>query len=233
MYAVKNKRCILLKSDSKEEKMNIKRNTRSLTFLGVLIAIELVLTFAHIGFIPLPFMKATILHIPVIIGAIFLGPIEGSILGLVFGILSVVMNTIEPGVTSFVFSPFYTLGTTKGNVWSLVVALVPRVLVGITSYYTYQFMSKFDKTKWSAYIGAGIVGSLTNTVFVMSFIYLFFGQAEPYASNTAQGIGFVFKVIMGVVLTNGVPEAIVAAVLVSAIGKVLSKVFKTQRILAR
>ena len=80
--------------------MNIRRDTRSLTFLGVLIAIQLVLTFAHIGFIPLPFMKATILHIPVIIGAIFLGPVEGSILGLVFGGLSVVMNTIEPGVTS-------------------------------------------------------------------------------------------------------------------------------------
>ena len=233
MYAVKISVASYSKSDSKEEKMNIRRDTRNLTFLGVLIAIEMVLTFAHFGFIPLPFMKATILHIPVIIGAIFLGPIEGRILGLVFGILSVIMNTIEPGVTSFVFSPFYTLGTTKGNIWSLVIAIVPRVLVGVTGYYTYHFMSKFDKTKWTAYIGAGIVGSLTNTILVMSFIYLFFGNAEPYANNTAQGIGFVFKVIMGVVLTNGIPEAIIAAVLVSAIGKVLSKVFKVQGALIR
>ena len=265
--------------------MNIRKKTRSLTFLGVIIAIQLVMTFMHIGFIKLPFLSATILHIPVIIGAIFLGPIGGGILGLVFGILSVVMSTIEPGITSFVFSPFYSVDGNSGNMWSLVVAIVPRIMIGITSYYTYHFISNFEKNKvfsysilgimvfvisyyayqlggmidmgtlvpyiaagatfilivygaykirtklssnkWFPYAAAGVVGSATNTILVMSFIYIFFGNTGLYAEVSQNGIGAIFNAIGLVVLTNGIPEAIAAALIVSSVGRALRKAFKS------
>ena len=44
--------------------------------------------FTPFGYIPLGFMNATIIHVPVIIGAIILGPKYGGFLGLVFGITS-------------------------------------------------------------------------------------------------------------------------------------------------
>ena len=177
------------------------KNTKTLALMGVLIAIELVLTFTPLGFIPLGFMNATTLHIPVIIGAIFLGPVAGGVLGGVFGLLSVITNTIRPGVTSFVFSPFITIGGVTGNFMSLVVAIVPRVLIGITAYYAFKWISKIDKTKITAYIVAGVVGSLTNTIFVMSGIYLFFG--EPYAAAKGVDFGGLFGVSMGIVGING------------------------------
>lgn len=203
--------------------MKTLKSTRNLAMIGVLLAIEIILAFTPLGFVPLGFTKATTIHIPVIIGAIFLGPVAGGILGLGFGILSVIINTMSPALTSFVFSPFVTVGDTHGNLLSLVVAIVPRVLIGITAYYSYKLVSKFDKTKIVSYAVAGVVGSLTNTIFVMSFIYLFFGQA--YAAAKELAFEALFGVIMGIVGMNGIPEAIVAGVFVTAVCKVLSNVF--------
>ncbi len=204
--------------------MNTTRNTKTLTLLGVLIAIQVVLTMANIGLIPLPFIKATILHIPVIIGAVLLGPIEGMILGLSFGIMSIVMNTVQPGVTSFVFSPFITVGENTGNFASLFVAIVPRVLIGLTAYYSYKFVCKFDKSRMVAYSVAGLVGALTNTILVMGSIYILFG--EQYAAAKEIPFSALFGAIMAIVGTNGVPEAIGAAIIVPALCKPLNMIFR-------
>ena len=204
--------------------MNTTRNTKTLTLLGVLIAIQVVLTMANIGLIPLPFIKATILHIPVIIGAVLLGPVEGMILGLSFGIMSIVMNTVQPGVTSFVFSPFITVGGNTGNFASLFVAIVPRVLIGLTAYYSYKFVCKFDKSRMVAYSVAGLVGALTNTILVMGSIYILFG--EQYAAAKEIPFSALFGAIMAIVGTNGVPEAIGAAIIVPALCKPLNMIFR-------
>lgn len=204
--------------------MNTRNKTRKLTLLGVLIATEIVLTMINIGLIPLPIIKGTILHIPVIVGAVLLGPAEGIILGAAFGILSVITNTIQPGLTSFVFSPFVTVGNTNGNFLSLIVAIVPRVLIGLTAYYSYKLVLKVDKTKIFGYAIAGIVGALTNTILVMGSIYIFFGQ--QYAAAQQMAFSQLFKAIMLVIAGNGIPEAIAAAIIVPAICKPLSLIFK-------
>lgn len=204
--------------------MNTAKRTKTLTLLGVLVAIQVVLTLVNVGLIPLPAIKATTLHIPVIVGAVLLGPTEGMILGAAFGILSVITNTIQPGLTSFVFSPFVTVGENSGNFLSLVEAIVPRVLIGINAYYSYKFVSKFDRSKIFAYVVAGVVGALTNTIFVMGGIYLLFGR--QYAEATQHAFSELFNVIMGVVAVNGVPEAITAGIVVPAIAKPLNMIFR-------
>lgn len=204
--------------------MNTLRNTKLIALLGVLLAIELILTFTPLGLIPLGFMNATTLHIPVIIGAIFLGPIGGGILGASFGILSVITNTIRPNITSFVFSPFITISSTSGNFTSLIIAIVPRILIGVVAYYAYQLAGNICKNKVVAYSIAGIVGSLTNTILVMGGIYIFFGQA--YAAAKGLTYDALLGVIMGIVGVNGVPEAIVAAIIVATICKILSQIYK-------
>lgn len=202
------------------------RNTKFLTLLGVLLAIEIILAFTPMGFVPLGFTKATTVHIPVIIGAIFLGPIGGLILGCAFGIMSIIINTISPALTSFVFSPFITIGTTQGNIWSLIIALVPRMMIGITAYYSYKWVSKWNQKGILAYAIAGIIGSLTNTILVMSGIYIFFGQ--QYAAAKEVAFEALFGIIMGIIGMNGIPEAIVAAVIVATLCKVLKSIFRTK-----
>ncbi|MDU6855666.1 MAG: ECF transporter S component [Clostridiales bacterium] len=204
--------------------MKKSKNTKFITLMGVLLAIEIIMAFTPLGFVPLGFTKATTIHIPVVIGAIFLGPLAGIILGGAFGILSIIINTVSPALTSFVFSPFITIGGAQGNIWSLVIALVPRMLIGIVAYYSYKWVSKIDKTKVIAYATAGVVGSLTNTVLVMSGIYIFFGQ--QYAAAKEVTFEALFGVIMGIIGINGIPEAIVAAIIVALVCKVLKSVFK-------
>ena len=204
--------------------MKKSKNTKFITLMGVLLAIEIIMAFTPLGFVPLGFTKATTIHIPVVIGAIFLGPLAGTILGGAFGILSIIINTVSPALTSFVFSPFITIGGAQGNIWSLVIALVPRMLIGIVAYYSYKWVSKIDKTKVIAYATAGVVGSLTNTVLVMSGIYIFFGQ--QYAAAKEVTFEALFGVIMGIIGVNGIPEAIVAAIIVAIVCKVLNSVFK-------
>ncbi|WP_303790400.1 ECF transporter S component [Anaerotruncus colihominis] len=197
---------------------------KALTLVGLLAAVEVVLTLTPLGFVPLGVTKATTIHIPVILGAVLLGPAAGAVLGGVFGVLSVLTNTFQPTVTSFVFTPFYALTPDfSGNGWSLVVAIVPRILIGVVSAYVFRVLARFSKGRSAALIGAGIVGSLTNTILVMGGIYLFFG--ESYAA--AKGIAFsaLFGVIMGVIGINGVLEAIVAAILTLALGRPLVKAF--------
>ena len=66
--------------------MKIKKDTRYMVNLGLMAAIVIVLANTPLGMIQLPIIKATTVHIPVIIGAILLGPAAGAFLGAVFGI---------------------------------------------------------------------------------------------------------------------------------------------------
>ena len=82
-----------------------KQKTRWLVTLAMFAAIIVLLAFTPLGLIPLPFIKATTIQIPVVIGAILLGPLAGAILGGVFGICSMVNATVAPTPMSFAFSP--------------------------------------------------------------------------------------------------------------------------------
>ena len=79
-----------------------KTDVRLLAQMALLVALELVLAFTPLGYIPLGFMNATTMHIPVILGACLLGPKMGGVLGAVFGVTSVIRATITPNLTSFV-----------------------------------------------------------------------------------------------------------------------------------
>ena len=87
--------------------MNRSKKTTNMVLAGVMTALIIAMSSVpFLGYIPLGVINATIIHIPVIIGAILLGPKYGAFLGLVFGMTSMVKNTFSPNLTSFVFSPF-------------------------------------------------------------------------------------------------------------------------------
>ena len=188
--------------------------------LALFGAIIFIMAFTpFVGYIPLGFTKATIIHIPVIIASIVLGPKKGSLLGFIFGLTSLINNTINPTLTSFVFTPFYTLGETSGNFLSLIICFVPRILVGVVPFYVVKLLSKIIKSNTIKYSIAGVLGSLTNTILVMNMIYIFFGESYGAARQTAQDA--LYSVILSVILINGVPEAIVAAIITTVIIKTL------------
>lgn len=190
--------------------------TRNLVIMSVFTSIIIIQTLIpFLGFIPLGVMNATIIHITVIVGAILLGPRYGAGLGLVFGLCSMWKNTFMPNPTSFVFSPF-TLGINgySGGYRSLIVCLVPRILVGVSAYYVYAFFKKMNKQYMGLFM-AGIAGSMVNTILVMSGIYILF--AEQYALATNKAVESLIIFIIGIIGMQGVPEAVVSALITFAV----------------
>lgn len=188
--------------------LNIKsRNTkklevRKMAIIGVLSAISIMLSMTPLGFIPIGPTNATIMHIPVIIGAVVEGPIVGMVVGFIFGAASLIRNLTMPTITSFaLINPL--------------VSVLPRIIIGIVAYYVYKLTVKLTKnTLVSGWI-TGIIGSLVNTVGVLGMIYILYGAR--YAKALGESASAAKTLILTLIATNGIPEAIVGGFVVSAV----------------
>ena len=194
-------------------------DTRYMALLAMLCGVLLVMGMTGIGFIPLPVIKATTMHIPVILGAILLGPKAGAVLGAVFGFCSIWANTTTPGLLSFAFSPFMTTEGLPGVAKSLWIALGCRILFGWLAGIFWMVFRKILKKEYAALPVTAAVATICLTLLVMGSIYFLLSQQYASAKNVA--LSSVFGLIMGTVTASGIPEAIVAAVLVTVIGRAL------------
>lgn len=198
-----------------------RRDTRSMAMLAMLCGILVVMGVTGIGFIPLPVIKATTMHIPVILGAVLLGPSAGGVLGCVFGLCSIWANTTTPGLLAFAFSPFMTTEGVIGALKSLWIALGCRILFGLIAGWIWKLMKKLNLQDYIALPVTAAVATICHTVLVMGSIYLLLAQQYANAKNV--GITAVFGLIMGTVTASGIPEAIAAAILITVLGKALIK----------
>lgn len=196
-----------------------KLDTRYMATLAMLCGILMVMGMTGIGFIPLPVIKATTMHIPVILGAILLGPSAGGILGGLFGLCSMWTNTITPNLLSFAFSPFMTTEGFPGILKSIWIALICRILFGIAAGWLWKLVKKMTSNDYVALPVTAAVSTVLHTVLVMGSIYVLLAQQYADAKNVA--LSGVFGLIMGTVTASGIPEAIAAAILVTVIGKAL------------
>lgn len=196
-----------------------KKDTRWLASVALMIAVVILLANTPIGMIQLPVIKATTVHIPVILGAILLGPMAGAILGATFGICSMISNTMAPTLLSFAFSPFMSMTGLPGVAKAIWVSVGCRIMIGVIAAWLWILLKKIGVNHIIALPITGFIGSMVNTVFVMGSIYLLF--ATQYASAKNVAIDAVWGLIMVTVTASGIPEAIVAAILVAVIGKVL------------
>ena len=205
---------------------------RSMILLALFMAIIILMAFTPIGYIDLPIIKATLIHVPVIVGSVLLGPRKGAFLGFVFGATSVIKNTMMPSALSFAFSPVIPVpGLDRGSPWALVICFVPRILVGVTPWLIYRLCDVITRRtgvlgQGVALVLAGCVGAMTNTVLVMGTIYMVFRDAYAAVQNVP--VDAVLGVVLGVVATNGVMETIVAAVLTTALCIPLMRVLKLE-----
>ena len=89
--------------------------------------------------------------------------------------------------------------------WSVVISIVPRVLIGVAAYYVYELVLKLARGKkggQTVALGlAGIAGSMTNTILVMNGIYFFFGNSYAAASNKV--VARLYDMILGVIVASG------------------------------
>jgi uncharacterized membrane protein len=160
--------------------------TRKIVVTGVLGAIAVFLGITRWGFIPwFGGISLTIMHVPVIIGAVLEGPIVGVAIGLIFGLFSMIQAAVAPNGPA--------------DVWftNPLLSVVPRLLIGPMTWLVWKALSRW---KAVGLVAAGVTGSLTNTVLVLGMIGLL--EFLPWAA------------IPPIVLANGLPEAGISALLV-------------------
>lgn len=177
---------------------NSSSKTRRLVLIGALGGISIFLGISGLGLIRLPIFSLTIMHVPVIIGALLEGPIVGIAVGLIFGLFSMYQNITAPGLTSFIF-------------WNPIVALIPRMLIGIVAYYSFKLLKSKTKSTGVCAGFAAILGTLTNTIGVLGLTYILY--LDRYAQAREISREAVAGTLLTVGLTNGVPEAIVSALI--------------------
>lgn len=210
-----------------------KAGIQEMVLTALFTALLLLMGFTPLGLIDLPFIKATTLHIPVIIGSILLGPWRGAFLGGMFGLLSIWKSTIAPSALSFAFSPFIPLpGEAHGSPWALVIALIPRILVGVVPWLVVRLFELIPANKLAmksvGSIAAGIAGSAVNTLFVMGLMGLTLGGS--FAAVKGIGGDEVWGAILAVIFANGIPEAIAAAVITPVVVLALTKLMESMNL---
>lgn len=194
---------------------------RRITTIAILGAISIVMSvIPFIGYVQVGVIRATFMHIPVIIAGIVEGPLAGAIVGFIFGVTSLVTN----------------MGTIMAPIFiNPLVSVLPRVLIGVVSAYVYRSA----RSAWaggnnrlagrgaaflngSAVPLAAALGSATNTIGVLSMIYLV--AAPQFIKAKGLAMADLLKVLLITVGTNGVAEAVVAVVLVTSVVKAVEKV---------
>jgi uncharacterized membrane protein len=163
--------------------------TRTIVIAGVLSAISILLGITRWGFIPwFGGVSLTIMHVPVIIGAVLEGPVVGALIGLIFGVFSMIQAAVAPNGPA--------------DVWftNPLLSVLPRIFIGPAAWLAWRALRKWPVV---GLIGAGIAGSLTNTLLVLGMIGL---------------LGFLpWAALGGIAVANGLPEIGVSALIVLAV----------------
>ena len=192
----------------------MKSNVRFLTFTAFFIALILLFGSTPFGLIPLGFVNVTILAIPVVIGTIVLGIGPGLILGFCFGLISMLSMF---GMTMTAPSALASALAAANPVLAIIMCFVPRLLVPVVTHLTFRSLAGPEGRKKVALPVAAVAGSLTNTVFYLGLMLLFYTMVG-LDSTRLRGI------IAGVGLIAGGSEAVVNAILTTPIVMALWKV---------
>lgn len=213
-----------------KKKKALKKSTQRMVLISIFCAIICVMQLTGVGLITIGLFSLTTLHIPVILGAILLGPRAGAIFGATFGIMSIWSNTLAGMAkpTAYIFSPFLN-DTVSGALSALWTALGCRILLGVFAGWLWIMLKKiYRKSKKDgqkhyfpdilALPVTAAVSTFFHTLLVMSSMFLLFPE-----SSTVDNL-FVF--IASSVTLNAVFEMITALILVSVLATALSKYTK-------
>ncbi len=185
--------------------------------LAMLVALLMIFCFTPIGFLKIGIVEITFNMIPIVIGAIVLGPAAGAFLGALFGAASFwqCFGQSTFGTLLFGVNPFFTA----------LICFVPRILAGLLPGLIFRAMTR-KKDNIAAYFVSAAVGSLTNTVlFVGGFCLLFKDTILGMASdNGLSPLAFIATAF----LLNAAVELVANTAIAAAVSKAVTKAEKSK-----
>jgi Predicted membrane protein len=170
-----------------------KSSLRKIVVTGVLGALSIALMLTPLGMIPwFGGISLTVVHVPVIIGAVVGGPVVGMGVGAIFGISALVKAAVAPP------SPFDVFFVNP------LISVLPRILIGLVAGLVYKaFRGRLSALAATL---AGLAGSVTNSALVLGALVLF-GAIPPAAALTVLASNSPIEAAVAAVLTLGVVEA--------------------------
>ncbi|MFR4807827.1 MAG: ECF transporter S component [Peptostreptococcus anaerobius] len=122
-----------------------------------------------------------------------------------FGLCSLVSNTMAPSLLSFAFSPFLSTTGLVGVIKALWISVGCRILIGLVAGCVWTGLKGLRVNQTISLVITGFVGSITNTILVMSSIYLLFANNMPQPSK------WLYQSLQadnGNYTRSGIPEAL-------------------------
>lgn len=185
--------------------MGNKTNARRLSLIAMFAAVIIIQNYVPLlGYIPVGPLEVTTIHITVIIAAVIMGPVDGAIVGGIWGLIDWIRAIT---VTSSVL----------GNVVMVnpLVSILPRILIGLFAGLIMNYLYRKNVNKQLSMIISALAGSVTNTVLVLSMIYVFYHNGS--AIYTAINLKALTPYLLTIAGVNGIPEAIAAMIIVPLI----------------
>ncbi len=190
--------------------MNRNTKTGKLTFMGVMLALTIV--FVAMTVIPTTSASMVLLiFLPTIVTSIIQGPKSGAVMGALAGFITLLRALLAPA------SPLDYLFLNP------LVAILPRIFVGVVPYYIFILFNSLIKTKTVALLIAGVSGALTNTVLVILMLYAVYSK-EIVSISSEFGIGTTFaSFVIFLISTSALIESSVAGIGTAAVVNVHDK----------
>ena len=202
--------------------MNHSSDVHRITRLAILVAIIFLLAFTPLGYLTIGPISATTIQMPVIVGAVLMGPQAGLILGFFFGLSAIVKVLTMSGA-----DPFATMAMSYAAFRYILVCMGSRVLMGWLSGLLGAALRRVPALQggrsWAAYGITGFLGSLMNTIFYLGSLWLL--CAEVVAAAYEVDLSAVGGIVMATAFTAGIPEAIVSALVVAAVCRAAQRFF--------
>ena len=200
--------------------MNSSSKVQQITRMAILVAIIFLLSFTPLGYLTIGPIAATTIQMPVIVGAVMMGPAAGAVLGFFFGLSAVIKVLTMPGA-----DPFATLALAHSPLAYILVCMGARILMGWLSGLLAAGLRRIpairEKASVAGYMMTGFVGSALNTVFYLGLLWVL--CAEVISSFYGVDLSGVGQLVMTTAYAAGIPEAIVSCVVVGAVCKALEK----------
>lgn len=206
--------------------MKKKTNVHYLVTLALLISLMLMLDATGLAMIPLPGQYASILTVPIAVGAMLLGPLAGAILGGAMGGISFAAAA-KKGF------PLLLGGYTGSTAILLTVinSFLPRILMGYLVGVVFKAIYKIDKTKTLSYYISGLLAPLLNTILYMGTLVVIYLNAPTLEVLLGAELMTAFRnnillFVFAYVGIQAVLEIGIGCVISGTVGKILHRVLK-------
>lgn len=187
----------------------------SIVLTALYAALLAIMAFTPLGYIPTGAFNITLMFLPVIFGAISVGPAVGALLGALFGLTSF----LQAFGIGFVIDPLASVLFTTSPLYYTLVCFVPRIIMGLCVGLIFKGLKRIDKTPVLSYIVASASAVVLNTALFMTGYYL------AYRNTILSGTS-VKVIVMSALTLNSLCELLVAVIVGSSVSIAVTRAIR-------